>query len=62
MDRTMNTPEETTTSVLPMPPEFQDKDWAEKIQTARQIQQQVSAERDRNPVDVVEYRAIRAVR
>ena len=53
------TSEEMTTSVLPMPKEFPDKDWAEKIELARRIRAEVIEERNRNPIDVVEYRAIR---
>lgn len=61
MDRN-NTTEEKMTSVLPVPPAFRDKDWAAKIAMARWIQEQVAKQRDENPVDVVEYRAIRMAR
>lgn len=61
MDRNNRT-EETMTSVLPVPQAFLDKDWAAKIATARWIREQVAKQRDENPVDVVEYRAIRMAR
>jgi hypothetical protein len=56
--QTESTSQETT-NVLTMPQEFHDKDWAEKLAVARRIRDEVTEQRDRNPVDLVEYRVVR---
>ena len=61
MGQTETTSQETS-AVLAMPQDFHDKDWAEKIEVARRIQREAVESRDRNPVELVEYRAVGTAR